>query len=247
MTYIEFLIYFTLSPIAILLIILKKHIDGVFIKWTVIVSIIAFLATTLWDNFAVYSGIWHFPEEKTLGIKLWYVPIEEYAFFFLQTYLTALVQLAFLVLKNKKNYSSVSLGFLFLPFLFLSGNEILKYPFGNWNYLFHLFSWSGFFILIQFIWGRKKLIKYIPTIIVPALIMTVYFSIADSISIGNGIWDFDKSQTIGLKVFNVPLEEILFFLMTNLMITVAMILFLPEHFLKMQNGTVKLKNGIKKL
>ncbi len=239
MIYTEFLIYFTIIPIVILFLILKKHTDRIFLKWTVIVSVIAFLATTLWDNIAVYSGIWHFPEEKTLGLILCYVPIEEYAFFFLQTYMTALVQLAFLVLIKKKNNSSISLGFIFLPFLFFSVNEIVKYPFGNWYYLFCLFTWSGFFILIQFIWGRKKLFNYLPAIFIPAIIMTVYFSIADSISISNGILDFDKLQTIGLKVFNVPPEEILFFLMTNLLITVAMILFLPEYFLKMQNGTTK--------
>lgn len=233
MTYIEFLLIFTVIPIIILLFLLRKDLDAVYLKWLIVVSVIAFAATSGWDNYAVYSGIWHFPEDKTLGIKLFYVPVEEYMFFFLQTFTTGLVQ--FIFIKKYFNGSQKYFSFLLGAVLIFRTNEITKLPFDNFNYLFHLFSWGGFFILIQIIAGRKKIPKYISAIIIPSVIMTVYFSIADSISIGQGIWDFDSLQTTGIRIFNIPLEEILFFLVTNILITEAMILFLPSKYLKRNN------------
>lgn len=237
MTYIEFLFIFTVVPIVILVFLLKKYLDAIYIKWLLVVSIIAFIATSGWDNYAVYCGIWHFPEDKTLGIKLFYVPVEEYLFFFLQTFSTGLVQLFFIKKNIDTNFKKST--FLLTPLLFFQTNEILKLPFGNLNYLFHLFSWGGFFILIQIIAGRNKIFKNISLIAFPSLIMTLYFSAADSISIGQGIWEFDALQTTGIRIHNIPLEEILFFLVTNTLITEAMILFLPSKFLKRNNNFQK--------
>lgn len=242
MTYIEFLLLFTVLPIVILLILLRRFLNKQYILTLLLVSVIAFIATSAWDNYAVYSGIWMFPPEKTLGIYLYYVPLEEYLFFFLQTYLTGLVQLYYLFRFHRSrgkeafgNYASMKLFSLnvyaLIFYIYAKEIEPLKLPFGEWNYLFHLFSWAGTFILIQFVFGRKKIIHNIKLIIVPTIIMTVYFSLADSISIGNGIWHFDPLQTIGTKIGNVPIEEILFFMMTNLLITEAMVLFLRQDLL----------------
>ncbi|MCX7832957.1 MAG: lycopene cyclase domain-containing protein [Ignavibacteria bacterium] len=232
MTYLSFLLVFTIVPSLLLIITLWKTFTWDYIKVLLFVSFIAFSATSLWDNYAVYSGIWFFPEEKTLHIKLFYVPIEEYMFFFLQTYTTGLFQLLYMKFYRKvKNGESSKISFFSLPMIFLFMLEVIKLPFGKFNYLFHLLTWAGFFIFIQYLFGRKKIFKYKNFIFFPAIIMTLYFSLCDSISIGHGIWDFDPEQTIGTLVYNVPLEEIIFFLCTNLLITEAMILFLPERFL----------------
>ena len=245
MTYTQFLLIFTVIPITVLAIVLRKDLSAVYIKTLLIVSLIAFTATSVWDNYAVYSGIWQFPPEKTLGIYLYYVPIEEYAFFFLQTYLTGLVQLFILFRTGKKaDLQSGQIRKAIFPLILFplianlhqDQSDKLILPFGNWNYLFHLFSWSGFFVLIQLVFGWKKITENLKLIYVPTLIMTVYFSLADSVSIGNGIWTFDPAQTIGTKVGNVPLEEILFFLMTNLLITEAMVLLLNQKYLTKVNN-----------
>lgn len=234
MTYIEFLLIFTVAPIIILLYLLRKELERSHILTLLLVSVIAFVATSAWDNFAVYSGIWLFPPEKTLGIYLFYVPLEEYMFFFLQTYTTGLVQLFYLFRFHRTAEASANKFYLILlPLIvnFSLSEEPWKLPFGNWNYIFHLFSWAGLFIIIQLAFGWKKIRHNLSLIVVPTLVMTIYFSLADSISIGNGIWGFDPEQTIGTKVGNVPLEEILFFLMTNILITEAMVLFLNQKYL----------------
>lgn len=243
MTYIEFLFIFTIVPIIILAFLLRKELNAHYIRTLLLVSAIAFAATALWDNYAVYSGIWMFPPEKTLGIYLWYVPLEEYMFFFLQTYLTGLVQLLYLLKggydprsgkeESRANVQIFPLIVLMSMFTLQQTREdVILLPFGKLNYLFHLFAWSGAFVLIQFIFGGRKIRDNAKLIIIPTLIMTAYFSLADSISIGNGIWSFDPEQTIGTKVGNVPLEEILFFFMTNLLVTEAMVLFLNQSLLK---------------
>jgi lycopene beta-cyclase len=49
--------------------------------------------TTPWDNAAVAMGLWGFDRERTMGIFLGRLPVEEYAFFLLQTWITSLVVL----------------------------------------------------------------------------------------------------------------------------------------------------------
>jgi hypothetical protein len=50
--------------------------------------------------------------------------------------------------------------------------------------------------------------------------------IADRIAIGNGIWHIAESYTTGLNLFGLPFEEATFFLVTNVLITQGVLLFL---------------------
>ena len=60
------------------------------LKWTLALCAVATIWTTPWDNYLVYRGIWFYADENILW-KIGYVPIEEYAFFSLETILTGLV------------------------------------------------------------------------------------------------------------------------------------------------------------
>ena len=51
---------------------------------------VVYAATTPWDNLAVKWGLWGFDPERIWGIKLGYLPLEEYLFFGLQTVLVGL-------------------------------------------------------------------------------------------------------------------------------------------------------------
>src|SRR5574337_1204337 len=46
--------------------------------------------TTPWDNYLVATGVWYYNIKLVTGIVLGYVPIEEYAFFVLETILAGL-------------------------------------------------------------------------------------------------------------------------------------------------------------
>jgi lycopene beta-cyclase len=52
-------------------------------------AVIAFVYTTPWDNYLVYREVWGYPPGRVLG-TIGYVPVEEYAFFVIQTLATGL-------------------------------------------------------------------------------------------------------------------------------------------------------------
>ena len=51
---------------------------------------VVYATTSPWDNAAVKHGLWDFGAERIWGIRLGYLPLEEYLFFGLQTVLTGL-------------------------------------------------------------------------------------------------------------------------------------------------------------
>ncbi len=91
MTYPRFLGLFLALPLAVLLVLWWK--DTVMrLPWRSVLPLllVVYLATTPWDSVAVKHGLWDFPEGKTWGIRLGWLPLEEYLFFGLQTLLTGL-------------------------------------------------------------------------------------------------------------------------------------------------------------
>src|SRR3984885_10496891 len=85
MTYLRFHLFFNLPPLVLLTAL------NVMTAWTwgeaiafgwVLLAVMVF--TTPWDNFAAKWGIWGFPREK-YSLRIGYLPVEEYAFFLLQS------------------------------------------------------------------------------------------------------------------------------------------------------------------
>ncbi len=48
---------------------------------------------------------------------------------------------------------------------------------------------------------------------------------ADHLAISAGVWRFGEGKHLGVYLASVPLEEILFFLITNLLVAVGLALF----------------------
>jgi lycopene cyclase domain-containing protein len=90
MSYLLFLILFVCSPAAVLAFVLRRHIQRVHLIMMVGLATIAVVYTTPWDNYLVATGVWYYDPRLVLNVTLGYVPIEEYAFFILQTFLTGL-------------------------------------------------------------------------------------------------------------------------------------------------------------
>src|SRR5271170_2199362 len=85
MTYLRFHLIFNL-PLLILLVALSAS-----VPWTLeegeafsLVLLAVMIFTTPWDNLAAKWGIWGFPREK-YTLRIGYLPVEEYAFFLLQS------------------------------------------------------------------------------------------------------------------------------------------------------------------
>ena len=88
----------------------------------------------------------------------------------------------------------------------------------HWTYLPFLLVWALPVIAIQWLAGGRYLWRergLWPWIVAG---LCVYFSLADAIAIQAGIWRFDNASLTGILVGPVPIEEILFYLLTATMV-----------------------------
>ncbi|NVJ21224.1 MULTISPECIES: lycopene cyclase domain-containing protein [Myxococcus] len=90
MTYARFLGLFVVLPIVFLLWRYRRTFTARSLAPMGLLLIVVYAATSPWDNLAVKWGLWGFDESRIWGIKLGYLPLEEYLFFGLQTLLVGL-------------------------------------------------------------------------------------------------------------------------------------------------------------
>lgn len=99
----------------------------------------------------------------------------------------------------------------------------------RWAYLIHLLAWSLPVILVQLValvWHyRERSGAVLRAVMPPALVVGVYLSVADHLAISAGIWNFGEGRHLGLCVGRVPLEEVLFFLLTSVLVSLGLALF----------------------
>ena len=90
MTYARFLGLFVVLPILFLAWRYRRTFTARSLAPMGILLVVVYAATSPWDNVAVKWGLWGFDPERIWGIKLGYLPLEEYLFFGLQTLLVGL-------------------------------------------------------------------------------------------------------------------------------------------------------------
>lgn len=102
MTYWQFHLWFNLPVLCGLLFLTRRRLRPVHGRCLAVLCGIVLVATTPWDNWAVYQGIWAFDEARvhmvgvTVGGVRWRLPAEEYAFFLIETVQVFLLTLLFL-------------------------------------------------------------------------------------------------------------------------------------------------------
>lgn len=79
-------------------------------------------------------------------------------------------------------------------------------------------------LAVQWVVGFRMLVRFRRTLLVATLASTLYLSVGDEIAIRSGIWVLHSDRLVGLRLGEVPVEEVLFFLLTNLMIVQTVIL-----------------------
>jgi lycopene cyclase domain-containing protein len=99
---------------------------------------------------------------------------------------------------------------------------------GPWAYLVHLLGWTlpvlaGQLWLLHRRYGAETG-RVLRAILPPALVVTVWLSVADHLAIREGIWRFGDGLHLGWRIGVVPVEEVLFFLVTNLLVVVGLAL-----------------------
>jgi lycopene cyclase domain-containing protein len=196
------------------------------------------LFTTPWDNLAAKWGIWGFPRDK-FSLRIGYLPVEEYAFFLLQS---ANVMLAVRALfhffpdwqigpeTRVGKWTLICLAASIVPWSFVAIQlRWLRQKSGaRVNYAVHL-TWFLPVIYAQWIlapplfWAHAELLGLITAA------FGTYYTLADLVAVRAGTWFFDENQITGLKLGGVlPWEEIAFFFLTSLLVAQSYLLLLPE-------------------
>jgi lycopene cyclase domain-containing protein len=101
---------------------------------------------------------------------------------------------------------------------------------GGWrpgNYLALQVGWLLPPIILQLLVGAEILWQYRRLVAAGIGAAWLYLSAADAVAIHAGTWTIDPAQTVGILIGGVlPLEESLFFLLTNTLIVFGMTLML---------------------
>ncbi|HLL05232.1 MAG TPA: lycopene cyclase domain-containing protein [Myxococcaceae bacterium] len=99
----------------------------------------------------------------------------------------------------------------------------------RWAYLIHLMAWAVPFIVLQLIvlvrHYKERTGAVLRAVLPPAFILGIYLSVADHLAISAGIWNFGEGKHLGVYLGVVPLEEVLFFVMTSILVSLGLALF----------------------
>jgi lycopene cyclase domain-containing protein len=202
-----------------------------------LLAVIALIYATPWDNFLVANSIWYYDTNQVLGIIIGYVPVEEYTFFVLQTFLVGIFtitifskKLAFnqAVKRERKTSRFLSSILLFLLWMISFFTYISRIE--SLIYLNLILIWALPPITLQLLYGADILWeKKLPLFLI-IIMTTTYLSIADAMAISVGIWTITRSTSTGILIGGIlPIEEILFFLVTNILIIFGLTLIINQN------------------
>lgn len=96
--------------------------------------------------------------------------------------------------------------------------------FGHATYLIFELGWGIPVLLLQWAAGHRRLWGARNVLILAVAIPTLYLTAADGIAIANGIWALHRDRIIDVRVGAVPVEEFIFFLITNAMVVQSVLL-----------------------
>lgn len=197
---------------------------------------IALVYTTPWDNYLVAQEIWTYDEGRILEqFRIGYVPLEEYLFFVLQPILTTGFLFFFAqrraevcreaaAEKARQWLPRLAGGLLFLGAA-AAGLAMLGRPAADDTYLGLILAWASPVLAFQAFFGMDRILRF-RSHLLPALVgSTAYLWLVDSIAITWRIWHITEKTSTGYHLFALPVEEAVFFLVTNLLVLFGLILF----------------------
>jgi lycopene cyclase domain-containing protein len=233
MTYLQFLAVFVILPISLLAWLMRRHLTRYYLHRLSLLIGIALLYTTPWDNYLVAAGVWWYNPELVAGITLGWVPVEEYLFFILQPILTGL-----LVFYLQRSGFALHTPVLQRPWLRRGGTLLVGLIWlaacaawlSGWppaTYLALQLVWALPPLMLQLAFGLDVLWHERRWVGWALAVPTLYLSLADTLAIGAGIWTINPALSLPVSLGGIlPLEEAIFFLLTNNLIVFGLVLLL---------------------
>ncbi|MEM1060389.1 MAG: lycopene cyclase domain-containing protein [Verrucomicrobiota bacterium] len=238
MTYLAFHFVF-IVPVLLALIFLRRMEPRVELPFpaAAIASLaaIALVYTTPWDNYLVATGVWTYGPERVIEpLVIGYVPIEEYLFFILQPIMTGLFLLFFagrLGITTEDFQPPLQRG---RPAVIGCGFWLAVTALAAWmlfslsehfTYLGLILVWAGPVLAFQWGFGGGTLWKFRRLVELTVRWPTLYLWLVDLIAIYWNIWYIEPATSTGWKLLGLPVEEAIFFAVTNLMVVQGVVLF----------------------
>lgn len=249
MTYAGFLAHFIVVPVVLLGGLawwearrrgdLPAHLGGA-PAWAIITVhvVIAVAYTTPWDNYLVATGVWWYDEGLVAGPTIGWVPLEEYAFFVLQSVLVGLLLLALArrvspdprpAERHRRARAGLTAGLAVLWVLAVVG---LLSPWRAVTYLAIQMAWALPPLILQAAFGGDILWRHRRLVGATIAVATLYLAATDGLAIDGGTWTIDPAQSLHALLGGIlPLEEFTFFLVTSTLLAFGMTLMLaPETY-----------------
>lgn len=193
----------------------------------------ALLYTAPWDNYLIARGVWSYPPDRvSASLRLGRVPLEECGFFILQPVLTGLCLLCLLRQSGKqvwlgppvRAWSPRIIGGALVLLVGDLGVLALASG-GRWLYLGMILVWSAPPLALHWFYGGDALWHSRRVLGTSLAAATVYLWGADRAAIGLKIWSVSPRHTTGWNLLGLPVEEAVFFLVTNLLVLQGLLLF----------------------
>ena len=196
-------------------------------------ALVALIYTTPWDNYLVATGVWWYDPRLVSGVTFGWVPAEEYCFFVLQTLLTGLWTAA-LVRGGAGGPEETESGGVGIRMaaagvaiaLAVLGAGLLAMGWRPGTYLGLILAWAMLPLALQLLFGADLLWARPRQLAAAIGIPTAYLWAVDALALSAGTWTIDPGQTTGLLVGPLPVEEMLFFLLTNVIVACGVTLLL---------------------
>jgi lycopene cyclase domain-containing protein len=257
MTYLQFHYLFIFPPILALLALapgIRGRIGARGLLPVLAVPLIAFVYTTPWDNYLVFREVWWYGPDRVLAV-IGYVPIEEYLFFLLQPIMTGLWTLHLLARRVDVMSDAPPPRFVpripglrleplssnpwririltSLPWFALTAVGAVLLTTTPGLYMGLILAWASPVVALMWLFRGEELWRHVHVLGLGIGVPTVYLWVADAIAIDQGIWMISPEYTFGVNPFGLPVEEATFFLITNVLSAVGVLLFaipgIAEH------------------
>jgi len=192
-----------------------------------VIVLVAMLYTIPWDNYLIVRGVWSYGTDSVAAV-IWHAPVEEYLFILLQPVVAALWlhQISPGVPTDDETVVTRRdrlLGIVVGGAVTIVGT-VLLFEAATF-YLGAILAWSGPVLALQWAVGWPYLLARWRTLVVGIAAPTAYLWIADRIALASGIWILSDRYTTGLSLLGLPIEEALFFLVTNAFVVQGLLLY----------------------
>ncbi len=230
LSYLAFHALFILPPIAVLgWVAIRREgawLDRRALSGLGIIIVLAVGYTTPWDNLLIAEGVWWYGDGAIVG-TVWHAPIGEYLFFVLQPILTAFWLFHVGKIPDRP---------LWIPWRYRALGAIcgLAISAVGWVllgslstfYLGAILLWAGPILAIQWAFGLTALWAVRRRTLLAIFVPTLYLWLVDRIAIGLGIWVISETHTTGVMLLGLPIEEAVFFLVTNVFVVQGIVLYM---------------------